>query len=104
MGDNRLSTIIDGAGGSLYPQYPRILQRGGYIVQYGHTSSIEEGVNFNAMFWGLNLEFRGTALGSRCEFAELVKFVDKHKLKPIVSQIWKGLTQENLDDALDVME
>lgn len=42
-------------------------------------------------------------MGSRREFKEMVAFVDKHKIKPVVSHAWKGLTQENVDQALNVM-
>ena len=42
-----------------------------------------------------NIELRGSTMGSRKEFAELVQFVNKHKIRPLVSRSVKGI--ENLD-------
>jgi D-arabinose 1-dehydrogenase-like Zn-dependent alcohol dehydrogenase len=37
-----------------------------------------------------NLELRGTTMGSRQEFREMVAFINKHKIKPVVSRVVKG--------------
>ncbi|ORZ00135.1 NAD-binding protein [Syncephalastrum racemosum] len=103
LGDNRLSAIIDGAGGPLYGEYHKVLNLGAKVVQYGHTAS-PQGVTFNAQYWIKNVDFRGSTMGSRREFHEMVAFVDRHKIKPIVSHTWKGLNQENVDDACNVMD
>jgi len=42
-----------------------------------------------------NLELRGSTMGSRKEFADMVKFVDNKKLRPVISRTVTGL--DNLD-------
>lgn len=42
-----------------------------------------------------NLELRGSTMGSRKEFADMVKFVDNNKLRPVISRTVTGL--DNLD-------
>lgn len=42
-----------------------------------------------------NLELRGSTMGSRKEFADMVKFVDSKNLRPVVSRTVSGL--ENLE-------
>jgi D-arabinose 1-dehydrogenase-like Zn-dependent alcohol dehydrogenase len=42
-------------------------------------------------------------MGSRQEFYDMVKFIDEHKIVPVVSQVWKGLTIDNIEDAFSVM-
>lgn len=34
-----------------------------------------------------NLEFRGTTMGSRAEFRDMVRFVAEHQVRPVVSRI-----------------
>ena len=38
-----------------------------------------------------NIELRGSTMGSRKEFKEMVQFVGDHKIKPVVSKVVKGL-------------
>jgi D-arabinose 1-dehydrogenase-like Zn-dependent alcohol dehydrogenase len=39
----------------------------------------------------LNLDLRGSTMGSRKEFKEMVAFVNEKKIKPVVSRVVKGL-------------
>ncbi|KAK0112600.1 Zinc-type alcohol dehydrogenase-like protein YogA [Cadophora gregata] len=43
-----------------------------------------------------NLELRGSTMGSRKEFKDMVAFVNEKKIKPIVSRTVKGI--DNLKD------
>ena len=42
-----------------------------------------------------NIEVRGSTMGSRKEFADMVKFVEQKNLKPVVSRVVSGI--DNLD-------
>ena len=42
-----------------------------------------------------NIELRGSTMGSRKEFKEMVEFVRKKKIRPIVSKVVDGI--ENLE-------
>ena len=42
-----------------------------------------------------NIELRGSTMGSRKEFADMVQFVESKQLKPVVSRTVSGL--DNLD-------
>ncbi|KAF7725111.1 hypothetical protein EC973_000437 [Apophysomyces ossiformis] len=100
LGDNLLSAIIDGSGGPLYQQYPQVLQSGGIIVNYGQTAGVAP---FNGSAFFKNIELRGSTMGSRRELHEMVSFVKDHQIKPIVSQVWHGLSEKSVKEALRVM-
>jgi D-arabinose 1-dehydrogenase-like Zn-dependent alcohol dehydrogenase len=51
-----------------------------------------------------NIEVRGSTMGSRKEFAEMVQFVREKKLKPIVSRSVHGLDVEKIDTLFDDMK
>ena len=44
----------------------------------------------------MNLDLRGSTMGSRKEFKDMVAFVNEKKIKPVVSKVVQGL--ENLKD------
>ncbi|KAI7879742.1 NAD(P)-binding protein [Lichtheimia hyalospora FSU 10163] len=108
----KIDTVIDGAGGSFYAGLPKVMRQGGILVNYGQTSDAsgntmttqdKGGIVFTMVHVFYNLDLRGSTMGSRREFKEMVAFVNKHKIKPIVSKVWKGLTLENVDSAIDFM-
>lgn len=68
------------------------------MVQYGMTVAPK-------MDWTMvavlnNVELRGSTMGSRKEFHDMVAFVDEKKIKPIVSKVAKGLDNIKDIDAL----
>lgn len=94
--------MIDGAGGSLYTAFPRLMREGGIIANYGQTADIK-GVGFNMSFVLKNIEIKGSTMGSRTEFVKMVKFVEEKNIKPIVSHVWQGLNQDSIDQAYSTM-
>ena len=101
LGDNYLAAVVDGAGGAMFDSFAELMMPGGIITQYGQTAG--PGVRYTMDLWFNNVELRGSTMGSRAEFKEMVAFVDKHKIKPIVSKVFKGLTQENVDAAISYL-
>ncbi|KAG2180651.1 hypothetical protein INT44_003658 [Umbelopsis vinacea] len=102
LGKGQISTVIDGAGGAAYGVYPRVMRVGGIIANYGQTTT-QHPVTFPMTYVLKNIDLRGSTMGSRKEFYDMVKFIDQHKIVPVVSQIWKGLTVDNIEDAFSVM-
>lgn len=85
-----IDAVVDGAGGNIIAEVAPIMRPGGVIAQYGMTVG-------NKMDWQMravlaNLELKGSTMGSRKEFRDMVAFVDKHKIKPIVSRTVRGLS------------
>lgn len=97
-----IRVIIDGAAGPLYQQYPTVMKQGGIMVNYGQTSG--QAVSFSMFQVALNIELRGSTMGSRREFKEMLEFVSARKVKPIVSEVFNGLSVETFQAAVDRME
>lgn len=51
-----------------------------------------------------NIEVRGSTMGSRKEFAEMIQFVREKKLKPVVSRSVHGLDIEKINTLFDDMK
>jgi D-arabinose 1-dehydrogenase-like Zn-dependent alcohol dehydrogenase len=51
-----------------------------------------------------NIEVRGSTMGSRKEFADMVNFVREKKLKPVVSRTVRGLDLQAIDGLFEDMK
>lgn len=50
-----------------------------------------------------NIEVRGSTMGSRTEFADMVRFVHETKMRPVVSRTVHGLDIEKIDGLFEDM-
>lgn len=83
---------------------PSILQPGGVISIYGMTTSPTMPFQMAAVL--KNIEVRGSTMGSRKEFADMVRFVQQKNLKPVVSRsVGGGLDNlEGIDSLFEDMK
>lgn len=88
-----LDAVIDGAGGDVVTKSVKLLKPGGVISVYGMTVSPKMDWTMQAVL--KNVELRGSTMGSRKEFREMVEFVTEKKIRPVVSRVVKGL--DNLE-------
>lgn len=72
------------------------------IVSYGMTVGPKMDFLMGAVL--KNIEIRGSTMGSRKEFADMVKFVDEKKLKPVISRVVQGLDLKEIDGLFDDMK
>ncbi|CRK33415.1 hypothetical protein BN1708_001093, partial [Verticillium longisporum] len=85
-----LDAVIDGAGGDIIARSVRLLKAGGVISQYGMTVAPKMEWNMQAVL--KNIDLKGSTMGSRLEFRDMIAFVGEKKVVPVVSRVVKGLT------------
>jgi NADPH:quinone reductase-like Zn-dependent oxidoreductase len=78
--------VIDSAGGDQINNFIKTLKPLGKIVFYGATNGLPGKVDLYRMFWN-QLSLLGSTMGNDEEFADMIKFVEKHQLKPIIDSI-----------------
>lgn len=93
-----LDAVVDGAGAHVVAKTVKLLRPGGVIAQYGMTASPRMDWVMQAVL--ANVELKGTTMGSRKEFGDMVAFVREHELKPVVSRTARGLGDLDAIDAL----
>jgi len=84
-----IDAIIDGAGGDIVKRGVRFLKQGGVIVSYGMTLAPKVDYLMSAVL--RNIDIRGSTMGSRKEFKDMVEFVNEKKIVPVVSKVVNGL-------------
>lgn len=77
-----LDAVIDGAGGDIVGNTWKLLKVGGIVVSYGMTSTDQPTMPMQAVM--KNIELRGSTMGSQLEFAEMVRFVEEKRIRPVV--------------------
>ncbi|TPX37550.1 hypothetical protein SmJEL517_g00611 [Synchytrium microbalum] len=93
--------VIDGAGGSdNYKAFVRVLKAGGIIAAYGATAESAANLIIPQIFLK-HIELKGSTMGNEVEFADMIKFVSKHQIHPIVSGVFSF---EEAEKAFDEMK
>jgi len=71
-------------------------------VQYGMTIGPQMPWTMPAVL--KNIDLRGSTMGSRKEFSDMVAFVREKKIRPVVSRTVKGLDIKEIDSLFDDMK
>ncbi|KAB8264505.1 hypothetical protein BDV32DRAFT_117910 [Aspergillus pseudonomiae] len=84
-GKKAFDAIIDGAGGDSVEKAVKLLKAGGVLSVYGMTVSPKMPFLMQAIL--KNIDVRGSTMGSRKEFEEMVEFVRANKIHPVISRV-----------------
>ena len=93
-----LDAVIDGAGGDIMGSTWKLLRPGGVVVSYGMTTLGQPTLPMQAVM--KNIELKGSTMGSRREFKEMVQFVRDKKIRPVVERVVEGIDNLEAIDGL----
>ncbi len=79
--------IIDSAGGDGFGKLLKLAKPGGRIGVYGGTMGIVNNFSPQILFWK-QLTVYGSTMGSRKDFEDMLDFVSKYKIHPIIDKIF----------------
>ncbi|KAJ3113646.1 hypothetical protein HDU96_003115 [Phlyctochytrium bullatum] len=83
-----MDVVVDGSGTTEnFKAFIKCLRPGGIISNYGATAGVVVDLLLPTMFLK-HIEIRGATMGNEVEFAEMVAFVSRTKLKPVVSNVF----------------
>ncbi|MBX2900366.1 MAG: zinc-binding dehydrogenase [Cyclobacteriaceae bacterium] len=78
--------VIDSAGGDQVNNFIKVLKPKGRIVFYGATNGLPAKLDLYRMFWN-QLSLLGSTMGNDHEFSEMLTFVSKHQIRPLIDSI-----------------
>ncbi|KKA29612.1 hypothetical protein TD95_000665 [Thielaviopsis punctulata] len=93
-----IDAIIDGAGGNIVGVGTKLMKAGGVVVCYGMTQSPKMDWLMQAVL--KNIELKGSTMGSRKEYADMMGFIRDRKITPVISRVVKGLDNIEAIDGL----
>lgn len=82
-----MDVIIDSAGGEGFSQLLDLAAPGGRVAFFGATRGDAPGLAMRKVFWK-QLSILGTTMGSPDDFAAMVRFVDKHQIRPVAEKVF----------------
>ena len=82
-----VDVVIDSAGGDGFRNLTYVANPGARIAIYGGTAGNINNVSTQIVFWK-QLEIYGSTMGNDQEFEEMVAFVEKYKIIPIVDKVF----------------
>jgi zinc-binding alcohol dehydrogenase/oxidoreductase len=82
-----IDVIIDSTAGDGLSQLMKLCTFGSRIVLYGGNLGKINGINPQPLFWK-QMEIMGSSMGSPTDFKDMLGFVDKHKLRPVVDSVF----------------
>ena len=78
--------IIDSAGGPQFHKFLKICDRGARIIIYGGTQGAITSLPPYSIFWK-QIAILGSSLGTKNEFHDMLHFIDRHQIKPVIDTI-----------------
>ncbi|HZG73849.1 MAG TPA: zinc-binding dehydrogenase, partial [Chondromyces sp.] len=79
--------VIDCIGKATFSKSLKQLKKGGKIVSFGGTSGYDLQINLFEIFMNQQT-LLGTTMGSRDEFIEMLSFIEKYQIKPVIDEIF----------------
>lgn len=96
----RFDVIVDSAGGDGFGSLIDLTAPGGRIVFFGATTGNPKALDLRKSFFR-QINLLGTTMGSPADFAGMTKFVDTHRITPVVDRVFP---LDQADAALRHME
>lgn len=82
----RIDLAVDSAGGETFAKVLTIVRQGGRVVTYGGTTG-DAKIKMFPVFWN-QIDIRGSSMGSPRDFREMLAFVSKHQIKPVIDRVY----------------
>lgn len=92
--------VVDGAGGEGLDALIDLTAPGGRLVFYGATRGNPPGFTLRKVFWR-QISMLGSTMGSPADWRAMVAFVERHRIKPVVSDTFPI---EHAGEAFELME
>ncbi|MEU9979945.1 zinc-binding dehydrogenase [Streptomyces sp. NPDC050856] len=83
LGGDPVDLALDGVGPAVFQRYSEVVRPGGRVVSFGATSGDEVRLPLRSLFFPQHA-LLGTSMGSAEEFRDMLAFVDRHRIVPVV--------------------
>ncbi|MBW6478480.1 MAG: zinc-binding dehydrogenase [Bacteroidales bacterium] len=93
MAKGKFDLIIDSAAGTNFEKFPGLLNTGGKIVNFGGTAGKIPEMTAAKIFWK-QASILGTTMGSPTDFKDMISFVKKHHIEPVIDKIFPMVDAE----------
>lgn len=93
MDGEKVDLVIESVGAATFDKSMNAVKTGGTVVTFGASAGDEVSINIRNFFYG-QYNLLGTTMGSHEEFREMLTFIKKYNIKPVVDKTYR-LEQAN---------
>ncbi|MBO8173034.1 MAG: zinc-binding dehydrogenase [Bacillaceae bacterium] len=87
LNGEKADIVIESVGAATWDKSMAQLRPGGTIVVFGATAGDVVEFNLRSFFYG-QYNLLGTTMGNAVEFREMLAFVEKHGIKPVLDRVY----------------
>ncbi|MFC0524496.1 zinc-binding dehydrogenase [Pontibacillus salicampi] len=87
LNGEKVDKVVETVGAATFNKSLDQLKKGGTIVTFGASAGDEITMDIRKFFYG-QFNLLGTTMGSHEEFQEMLAFVDKHQIRPIINRVF----------------
>lgn len=87
LGGEKMDLVIECVGEATFNKSLKQLRPGGTIVTFGASAGDEVQLNLREFFYG-QFNLLGSTMGSAEEYHDMISFITKHKIKPVIDQMY----------------
>jgi zinc-binding alcohol dehydrogenase/oxidoreductase len=100
LGGQKMDLVIESVGAATFNKSLKQLRPGGTLVTFGSSTGDTVDFNLREFFYG-QFTMHGSTMGSKEEYREMLQFIDRHRIKPIVDTMY---TLEQFEEAFKRLE
>ncbi|MER2131451.1 MAG: zinc-binding dehydrogenase [Carnobacterium inhibens] len=83
----KVDIVIESVGAATFNQSLKQLKKGGIMVLFGSSTGDKVEFNLREFFYG-QYTLKGTTMGSKDEYEEMLRFIETHSIKPIIDSVY----------------
>ncbi|MGG0838793.1 zinc-binding dehydrogenase [Bacillus paralicheniformis] len=87
LGGERVDLILDSIGPATFANYFDVIKPNGRIINFGASSGDSIQLPLRSLFFP-QISIIGTSMGSLEEFRQMIDFIERHSLKPVLDQVF----------------
>lgn len=85
--ERKIDLIVDSVGGDTVNDLIDVLKPGGRLVFYGTSKGAAPNLNLHRIYWK-QLSLLGSTMGTSKDFADMLMFINKHKIVPVIDSVF----------------
>ncbi|MCM3713925.1 zinc-binding dehydrogenase [Halalkalibacter oceani] len=87
LNGEKADIVIETVGAATFNKSLGQLRKGGTLVTFGASAGDEVKLDIRSFFYG-QFTMLGTTMGSRDEFKEMLHFIKRYQIKPVIDQVF----------------
>jgi zinc-binding alcohol dehydrogenase/oxidoreductase len=87
LGGLKMDLVIECVGAATFNKSLAQVRPGGTIVTFGASAGDEIQINIREFFYG-QYNLLGSTMGSAEEYREMISFLEKHEIRPVIDKMY----------------